>query len=259
MIEDIADIVDVKYNDDKEEEKPHVKLSEWFYTIQGEGPSVGTPAVFFRFGYCNLQCSWCDSKYTWDAKNFNLKDEIKEIPVSQLRDWWERFGFDAGIHPKNVIIVLTGGEPLMPMHVEGQVALLRALNWNRVEVETAGTYIPDSKIDKWVKQYNVSPKLKNSGNAVDKRYVRSALCWFSQSKKAIFKFVVEDDADLMQIKHDFSELPGMRPHMIYLMPQGINEAQLKERRQEIAEICKTEGYNYTDRLHITIWGPKRGV
>ena len=43
---------------------------EIFYSIQGEGANVGKPAVFLRMGLCNLKCSWCDTKYTWDWEEY---------------------------------------------------------------------------------------------------------------------------------------------------------------------------------------------
>ena len=59
-----------------------MKISEIFESIQGEGTNAGKPAVFLRTAECNLKCTWCDTKYTWDWKNFDYAKEVKEISVA---------------------------------------------------------------------------------------------------------------------------------------------------------------------------------
>ena len=45
---------------------------EIFHSIQGEGVSAGTPTVFLRLATCNLACTWCDTRYTWDWRRFDF-------------------------------------------------------------------------------------------------------------------------------------------------------------------------------------------
>src|ERR1700742_3220596 len=76
-----------------------LKISEIFYSIQGEGGLVGVPSVFVRASGCNLRCTWCDTPYTsWNPEGSNRT--IAEI-VEEVRR-----------HPAKHV-VLTGGEPMM--------------------------------------------------------------------------------------------------------------------------------------------------
>lgn len=73
-------------------------LVEDFYTIQGEGYHTGKPAYFVRLGGCDVGCSWCDAKFTWNPKVF---------PPVTVEEIVER----ASNHPAQAVVV-TGGEPL---------------------------------------------------------------------------------------------------------------------------------------------------
>ena len=50
-----------------------MQVNEIFKSIQGEGPNFGKPAIFLRTAQCNLKCTWCDTKYTWDWKNYDFQ------------------------------------------------------------------------------------------------------------------------------------------------------------------------------------------
>ena len=63
-------------------EPTKLKLSEVFESIQGEGPSAGLPCVFVRLATCNLHCSYCDTKYTWDWQNYDYEREVRVVPLA---------------------------------------------------------------------------------------------------------------------------------------------------------------------------------
>ncbi|MGB2403141.1 MAG: 7-carboxy-7-deazaguanine synthase QueE, partial [Akkermansiaceae bacterium] len=109
-----------------------------------------------------------------------------------------------------------------------------------------------------IQQYNVSPKLANSGNMLKLRINDQALAFFAQSEKAWFKFVISSDADLAEVNQMIitHELPRNR---VMLMPEGRNDATLENRRIWLAEVCRDQGLRFSDRLHIQLWGSKRGV
>src|ERR671911_742595 len=85
--------------------QPILKISEFFDSIQGEGPYAGTPCVFLRLATCNLKCSWCDTKYTWDWENYDISTEIKETSIYEIA---EKIYLSNKKH-----VVITGGEPLL--------------------------------------------------------------------------------------------------------------------------------------------------
>jgi 7-carboxy-7-deazaguanine synthase len=253
--------------------EPSLKLArleqgpEIFHSIQGEGVSQGVPSVFIRASLCNLHCQWCDTDYTWnwqgtpwpherDAEpgyhKFNRKDYIIELPVSEVAAKVAHFPC------KNII--LTGGEPLLQDAAwQAMIAQLRKISPDyRYEVETNGTLVPSDELDQEVSQYNVSPKLHNSGNSPEQRIKHDALAFFAKSDKAWFKFVVAEEKDLEEIEDLISrhQLPTSR---VLLMPEGRDDATLQRRRLWLADLCRDKGYRYSDRLHIQLWGSKRGV
>ncbi len=240
---------------------------EIFYTLQGEGKSLGQPSVFIRTSLCNLHCIWCDTDYTWNWEGtrfehlydqqpgytkYKKSEWIEEISVKDTAELLESYDC------KN--IVLTGGEPMLQQ--DELVALCRLLKEKdgryKIEIETNGTLLPGKDFDRYIDQYNVSPKLSNSNNPEKLRLKPDVLDFFSKSDKAFFKFVIDTETDLAEVQQVISR-HSIRKEHVYLMPQGVTPAQLHEKRKWLVEICKAHKYNYTDRLHIHIWGSKRGV
>ena len=73
-----------------------------------------------------------------------------------------------------------------------------------------------------------------------------------------WKFVITSDEDLQEILNLQKEI-GFKSKDVYLMPEGISEEELTLKRLNVIELCKKYQFNYTDRLHVIIWGNKRGV
>jgi len=59
-----------------------LKLSEIFYSLQGEGVLIGTPTVFVRTAGCNLRCNWCDTEYARSDKG--VEQSVQEV-MDQVR------------------------------------------------------------------------------------------------------------------------------------------------------------------------------
>jgi 7-carboxy-7-deazaguanine synthase len=214
-------------------------------TIQGEGPSTGQRAVFVRLSGCNLDCSWCDTAYTWDWTRFDPTNESHEMTVGAVGDWVLEQDAD--------LVVITGGEPLIQHR--RLVLLVEALTarGRRVEIETNGTVLPD--IASFGSMFNVSPKLASSGVPAARRIRPDVLSAFRDSGRAVFKFVVDSDADvaeLVELQHELRLAP------IWVMPQGTTESVVKDGLRRLADSALLHGWNISPRLHVLLWGDERG-
>ncbi len=107
------------------------KLSEIFYSIQGEGSRAGLPCVFVRMQGCRLRCSWCDTKYSWDFNSGYFEMDAEEL-LSKIKEFNCNF------------IEFTGGEPL-EQDINGIMNELCDSGYT-VAIETSG-YLDISSID----------------------------------------------------------------------------------------------------------------
>lgn len=240
---------------------------EIFHTLQGEGISQGRPAVFIRASLCNLHCHWCDTDYTWNwegtpwsherdgeegYRKYRKEEQILELTPAEIAQRVRAFDCRH--------LVLTGGEPLLQQ--DGFAETLSLLQeqdgeWT-AEVETNGTIAPKPEFDALVAHYNVSPKLANSGMKEDLRISEKALSWFANSSRAWFKFVVQDDNDLAEVRALRERF--LIPHdRILLMPEGRTGEALAHRREWLTSQCLALGYRFSDRLHVHLWGSTRGT
>ncbi|OQY77919.1 MAG: hypothetical protein B6D43_05245 [Ignavibacteriales bacterium UTCHB1] len=243
-----------------------LKISEMFLSIQGEGKRAGSLSFFIRTNHCNLRCKFssgnlCDTPYTsWFPDN---KDNLGIIPISEIV---KAYSVNP---PPNVVI--TGGEP--GMYGEKLIDLcneLRKVNPGiHITLETNGTY-PGKYLESF-DLISVSPKLASSV-PIDTSHRESherqrinpdALKQINSLHRlglvdVQWKFVYTGVSDVGEIKQ-FQILSGFRNSDVYLMPEGITGNELELKRMETAETAIRHGWNYTDRLHIMIWGNKRGV
>ena len=239
-----------------------LKINEVFGpTIQGEGPTQGKKVVFLRLSTCNLHCVWCDTPYTWNwtgtkfehPQKFDKSKEMhivsNEVILARLRG--------CGLATTKALVV-SGGEPLLQQKELSQLLReIRAMFPNMwVEVETNGTIAPSIELLELVDRINCSPKLNNSGNEPHLMTKPQALKNLAECGKAIFKFVVTQYADIHEIRelinnHNLTN--------IYLMPEGRTEKELNKHTSVVQLLCDEKGYHFADRLHIRLFGAKRGV
>lgn len=240
---------------------------EIFYSIQGEGKNIGKPSIFIRLSLCNLYCFWCDTDYTWNWENTNFKhqndsskdykkfkkgENIIKMTNEEILEQLKKYSCEN--------LVITGGEPLVQK--KDLFRLLKYLkNYNaqyHIEFETNGTIIPDKNLDALADQYNVSVKLANSLVSEKERIEAEAIRFFAQSPKANFKFVLDTPQDFEEVEKILENFK-IDAKKVYLMPQATTIPTLQSKQKWLVEICKQKGFNYTDRLHILIYGDKRGV
>jgi len=232
-----------------------VRVSEVFYSLQGEGMLVGTPSVFVRLAGCPLRCRWCDTKYAWD---YQAGEDLEPAQiVERVNRWPCRF------------IVLTGGEPMMGPDLGARMGLvelthrLKALG-KHITIETAGVlFVPDLACD----LMSISPKL---GDVAMRRHdgvesgepVRSDPEVISRLIRAYpyqLKFVVELPEDVGGVQDMLKELGPLELERVMLMPQAATTEELQSRSGIVAELCKQTGLRFGQRLHIQLWGQRRGV
>jgi 7-carboxy-7-deazaguanine synthase len=217
--------------------------------LQGEGINIGRPAIFLRTALCNLACSWCDTKYTWDWEHFNYGEQVKEIAIPDALALISKFRIKH--------LVVTGGEPMLQQNQLQRLFLELKKQGYFLEMETNGTIIPTKKVESLIDQWNVSPKLASSKNSVDSREIAKSYSFFTKNLKAFFKYVINDTDDLneMELLMDMYNIP---PEKIILMSQSNSKDEMIERSRWLARICKERGYILSLRLHVLLWGNQRG-
>ena len=225
-----------------------MKISEIFESIQGEGNNAGKPAVFLRIAECNLKCVWCDTKYTWDWKNYDYSKEVNEMSIKEVRQSLEQFRIRH--------LVITGGEPLMQQDDLAELLTILKPKFY-VEVETNGTILPNNTLSVLVDQWNVSPKTKNSGNPLEMCEDNECYTFFSKKKNCYFKYVVESEDDLIEINQFISKY-SLKKDRDLLMTQAITKEEILAKENNVFTISKKNSLGFSPRLHVMKWGSQRG-
>ncbi|MDR2856234.1 MAG: 7-carboxy-7-deazaguanine synthase QueE [Novosphingobium sp.] len=235
---------------------------EIFASLQGEGVSAGRPSVFVRLSRCNLACVWCDTAYTWrfigdnrpHRDNCAYERAANQVTLSE-QDTAARIAALGGHR-----LVVTGGEPLLqaPALARMIAALPARSPAMHIEIETNGTVAPPPALDALVQQYNVSPKLAHSGNPAELALPAERLAHWAAEPRAFFKFVIAEPADIAEVL-SLAATHAIAHTRIFLMPEGRDSETLRARSRWLAQVCPDHGFNFTDRLHIHLFGDTRGT
>lgn len=213
-----------------------------FYTIQGEGPFTGHPAVFIRLAGCNLRCPGCDTEYT---------EGRRSIPIHEIENLvFHKWG---GSTRKRPLIVITGGEPLrQPI---GALCNLLVTRGYKIQIESNGVFAPDEMLLDLIQDAEkvfliISPKTTR----INKIAANSAFA---------FKYVL--DAESVSIKDglpikalDHPASAGVaRPRIpwmpIYLNPYDAkDEARNAANLRAVAKSCMEFGYIAGIQMHKII-------
>jgi organic radical activating enzyme len=206
------------------------------------------PCLFLRLATCNLHCSWCDTKYTWDWGSHRYEDEVRLISPGDLAE--------RAVASRQTRLVITGGEPLLQQPGIARL-LVKLPDSLAIEVETNGTIAPREELVERVTQWNVSPKLANAGDADSLRLRPRALEALRATGRAWLKLVVRDAVDADEADALVRSLDWPRERVL-LMPEAQTRDQLRERAPLVARICHERGYRFSPRLHVELWGGERG-
>jgi len=182
---------------------------------------------------------WCDTKYTWDAAGGNERTIADAFAALRA----------LGEAP---LLVVTGGEPLAQAGIERLLAAAVG-QWPRVEVETSGIAPPPLAHARLF--HNWSPKLPRATPRWEETWAHTAA--FLADPRTTVKIVVgEGDEDDALRLVDARALPRER---VLLMPEGLTEAAIRTRALALVPICARAGLRLSPRLHVWLWGAKRGV
>lgn len=228
-----------------------MRISEIFHSIQGEGMLAGVPSAFIRTSGCNLRCTWCDTPYTsWSPEGEDLAIETILAKIAAI-----------GVQH----VVLTGGEPLVAAGVEELTRAIRVAGYH-LTIETAATVWKNVVCD----LASISPKLSNStphdreggqfasaheAQRINVETIRRCM----NLGEYQLKFVVDTPADVLEIDALLARVGPVAPDRVLLMPQGIIAAELESKGLWVAGVCLERGFRFCPRLHIMLYGNKRGT
>ena len=149
-----------------------LRITEIFYSIQGESTWIGTPCTFVRLTGCPLRCAWCDTEYAFDGGKLMSFEEILESVMSY----------------RAKIVEVTGGEPLAHPGAFNLIQLLIEQEYT-VLVETSGAF-DVSALDP---RAHKIMDLKCPGSGESERNLWSNLDHLTERDE--IKFVVQDRSD----------------------------------------------------------------
>ena len=243
-----------------------IPINEIYTCLQGEGKYVGIPHILIRVTGCKLRCqfsnSFCDTPYSsWGPEKGKFR-------YTDIFDF-----FDNHRHIKHTMI--TGGGPTAQPKLLINLCKMAKEFGQHITIETEGSEFVETKAD----FISLSPKLSNSTprpgdwmpylnkEVTENDKIRHEK-WRTNHhamKKLIaqhpdyqLKPVISSEKDLEEVK-ELQEILSVPNDKVYLMPEGITSEELTKRRKWLFDMCVREGYNFSDRLQIIVYGDKRGV
>jgi len=219
-----------------------ILVNEIFESIDGEGYHAGFPTVFFRVVGCNLRCSWCDSKYTFEAEEDSRWMTVAEA-VSSIKEFEINH------------VTITGGEPLLEENKNWMTAFIKALLLNNfvVDVETNGSI--DYRYWKEMfgsETFTLIADWKAPSSKMTKFMLESNLAVLGE--RDIIKIVVTDN-DFEEVEKIIAKKPKAT---IYISP--VFEQVTMEKIPEFVMKHKNKNIRCQIQLHKVFWNPdKRGV
>ena len=188
------------------------KINEIFFSLQGEGFHMGTPAVFVRFSGCNLRCAFCDTQHQAGTmmSSQEIVNEVNKYPIAPL-------------------VVLTGGEPSLFVD-EAFVSELKQKTGKMVATETNGTRPLPTNLD-WV---TFSPKSAFEGGDLEPFVLRHC-----------------DELKVVYLGQDLAQYDGIETKHRFLQPCFCeDETQRKVNMKACVEaVMQNPGWRLSLQIH----------
>ena len=214
-----------------------MKISEIFYSIEGEGIEIGRPEIFIRLAECNLRCAWCDTKYALEnGKEMSIEETVQEISRYLCKS-----------------VSITGGEPLLQKEELLEfVQRLKKLNY-WIQMNTNGT-IFDGGIFRLVNLITMDCKCPSSGMKSDLKVLEKTHELFKH--KTQFKFIISNEEDYEYAKKVVFSF--LREHSTTVFQPEWNSRKFT---RKLVDLVKKDNLNV--RIIIqqqkVIWSIKRKV
>ena len=269
---------------------------EMFCSIQGEGRFTGKPSIFVRVAGCNLRCVFGNSRCDTPYSSFELEKPKWNTVQEAAMAFGELFEKNPKVQH---VVITGGEPMLYKEQIKEFLSVIQhAENGFIITIETNGTlpaidpWEDDEDCTNWIDLWSISPKLSTSVDHQCKFLTESQRDNHNKTRINIdslssyigatfeankansqwgpdmegcvkpsyqLKFVYSGEDSVKEIKEILSKLPYVNEENVMLMPEGTTNDQLSKISQECADVCIREGWQFCDRLHIRIWGDKRGV
>ena len=210
-----------------------LKVNEIFESLQGESSYAGFPCLFIRLTGCNLRCSWCDTKYSYEEGKEMQADEIISLINSS----------------KTGLIEFTGGEPLLQKE-----ELIKVINGidslKTILIETNGSISLRDIPERVVKIMDI----KLSGSGEGKSFLVDNLNYLTKIDE--IKFVLRDIYDYNEFMEYYTKY--QLGEKCVILVSKVKDSVMTDR--EIAEMIIRDGLKvkYQIQLHKYIWNEERG-
>ena len=213
-----------------------MKISEIFLSIQGEGVEIGLPTVFVRLFACDLRCTWCDSMYAVEGRDF------REMTIKEVKAEIERL--------KCKRVYFTGGEPLIQRRELETLAKDLIQDGYEIVLETSGHREPPPVF--WTDSSLISMDCKCPGSGMEERM--NFELFEKLRPKDQLKFVIKDETDYRYAKGVLKR-HRIRANIVFQPVYGTSLEWLAQRVLD----DKMENVRVLPQLHKIIWGDRRGV
>lgn len=233
-----------------------MKVMEVYKAFQGEGQRIGSLSTVVRLFGCNLRCSWCDTAYSINRKEWEAL-ELDTEPYTELTP------VEVVDLCKTTDVVITGGEPLLQKPEVVELIEIFIRKWHFTTVETNGTILPpESLVNRKAILWSVSPKLERDNDM-------EILKALSELRHVQFKFVLSSVFQIDQVLDLLSEMKFVSGYNnvilqpngeLYWGPEGNLDRYLRLMRLleiKLKTLKSVGSIRVLPQLHLLLHGRKR--